>query len=312
MMRTAFVFMLLVFGLHHSHKTLLRFVAPGGVAKPSAFLPADASNRGAVGPRPRVVPNVLPSSEALALLSLGYKNLAADYFWLRSIYDYGDKRMAREHYPNLWPLLSRAHALDPLFAAPYLFAGNAMTLNSMPWKIALGLLEEGMQLRPDLWRIPFVYGFNVFYLEQNYLRASRALAKAAENPEAPPFVAALAARLAAEAGEPEVGINMVDAILAETKDPAFTQILEDRRRRLLLEVYLKDLNRALTDWTAAHHGRAPRSLTDLVGPNGLKALPLDPLGGNFFLATDGTVGTQHEAERLRLSAEVKESNRVSH
>jgi hypothetical protein len=289
---------------HRSHTALLQLAPPDGIRS------VGKNTGNTPGAAPAVVPEVLPSPGALRLLSLGYKNLAADYYWLRSVSDYGNKRMVHAHYPNLWPLLSRVHALDSLFAAPYIFAGNVMTLNGMPWRNALDLLKVGMQMRPDVWRIAFLYGFNLYYLEQDYIGAAHALATAAAHADAPAYTGPLAARLAAEAGAPDAGLVMVDALLADTDSPETIALLQDRRQRLQLEVDLRSLNAAAAAYVATHD-HPPRALEDLVGLAGVQAVPADPFGGAYVLEAD-VVRTQHEALRLRLKKKGEGDTDVSH
>lgn len=301
------VLALLAACVHGSHTALLAM--PGLDGLPMGFGPK--AKRHVKGPRASVVPDVLPSSEALQLLSLSYKNLVADYYWLRCINDYGDKRMAAGHYPNLLPLLTRVQSLDPNFVAPYIFAGNVMTLSDMPWREALAMLETGMKQRPDSWRIAFSYGFNMYFLGESLDKAARALALAAANPDAPPYAGPLAIRMAAEAGEPEVGLNMVDALLSETQDKAQIETLQERRLKLLLEVHLKHLNAAAKLYRQ-RQSHAPPHVEALVGYGDVHYIAPDPLGGAFFIDADGNVDSHHAAMRLRLNDPKKEAHRAGH
>ena len=63
---------------------------------------------------------VMPSTEAARLISLGYDNLVADYYWLRAISHFGDRRMHAYDYPNLLGLMELVLALDPKFISGYL------------------------------------------------------------------------------------------------------------------------------------------------------------------------------------------------
>ena len=241
---------------------------------------------------------VLPTAGALRLMSLGYRNWVADYYWLRAVSHFGDSRMHRELYPNLGPLLSRTVALDPLFAGAYVFAGQALTFNGMDYSVPMALLKQGFAARPDDWRIAFFLGFNAYYLMQDYPLATRALSAAAASPQAPPFVAPLAARLSAEAGTPELGITLMDTLLAGTQDPKLHAMYQQRRTLLVLEQQLRDLQRAVNTFSEKN-GHAPESLQTLVQANLVDTVPEDPLGGQYRL-TGGKVETQHQALRLRL------------
>lgn len=298
----------LVVGLGHAnHRRLLSM--PGTDGLPMGLGPK--AKRHVKGPRPDVIADVLPSSQALRLLSLGYKNVVADYYWLRCINDYGDKRMVAGHYPNLWPLLTRAQALDPKFVALYLFAGNTMTLRDMPWQDALTFLQTGMRERPDSWRIALNYGFNMYLWNQDLDKAARAVAAAAAHKDAPPYAGALAARMAAEAGEPEVGITIVDALLEDTRDQAQADTLRERRRRLWLEVHLKHLNHAADIYRAQHHV-APPDVQALVGLGDVHVIARDPWGAAFYIDAQGLVQSPNQNKRLRLNHVIPEASGASH
>jgi hypothetical protein len=307
MYRGLLIVALLFACMHTSHQKLL--VMPGIDGLAMGLGPR--AKRLTKGPRNKVVADVLPSSDALQWLSLGYKNLVADYYWLRCINDYGDKRMVAGHYPNLLPLLTRVQALDPNFVAPYIFAGNVLTLSDMPWHEALKMLEVGMHQRPDSWRIALSYGFNMYFLGESLDKAARALALAAANPEAPPYAGPLAVRLAAQAGEPEVGLTLLDALLSETQDASQKQALRERRQKLLLEVHLKHLNAAAQVYRR-RHGQGPPDLQALVGLADVHHIAADPFGGDFFIDAQGEVQSHHTQMRLRLNDPNKELSPARH
>lgn len=246
--------------------------------------------------------DVFVSPRALKFLSLGYKNLVADYFWLRAISHYGDKSMQATHYPKLWPLLSRAQALDPLFATPYIFAGTTMLESVYPWQKVLGLLEEGMQQRPDLWRIAFLYGFGAYFLAHTYDAALKAIGYAAAFPDAPSHLGLLALRLSMQADEPETGLLMSEAMLHQTEDPVLLRDYQKRHDLLQIEVDLKHLQAAANAFTHIKH-RYPNTLDELIGFGDVRAIPQDPLGGSYQLDKRGNVITRHQNQRLHGATE---------
>lgn len=244
------------------------------------------------------------SPAALRLMALGYRQLAADLFWLRAISHFGDRQAHAQNYPQLGPLLTAVVGLDPDFLAAYIFAGSSLTLAHMDHALAMRLLAQGVAQRPEIWRLPFLLGFNAYYLVGDDGLAAQALSQAARLPEAPEYVGALATRLAAHAGTPEVGLDLVAYMLATTQDPQLQAMYLERQQLLRLEVDL----RALQGATAAFqrtHGRPPTHLDQLVEVGLLAAIPEDPLGGAFGLTHDGIVTTRHEQARLRLNADAR-------
>lgn len=245
---------------------------------------------------------ILPSSTALSLMSLGYKEMWADYYWLRAISHFGDEAMHPYNYPDLLPLMQRVLTLDPYFGGAYYFAGTALTLQGMKLAPVMTLLRQGMQYRPDLWFIPYLLGFNAFYFLGDYPTAAQAMAQAAAFPDAPPETGPLATRLAAEAGLPEVGIKFIDRILPSISDAKLRATYEERRRLLQLEVDIAWLNQAVQRFREKT-GRTPTSLTELVHHGDLQYVPTDPMGGTYSLDHAGHVQTT--TTRLHLVPEGK-------
>ncbi len=259
-------------------------------------------------PENPTVEETLASNHATRALSLGHYALAADYYWLRALGHFGDYRMHGLLYPNLEPFLTRATALDPYFASIYKLAGTALTLKGMDVSLSNRILERGLDYRPDVWEIPFYLGFNLYYFDHDFARAAELFSRAAELEGAPPYTAGLATRLAAEAGRPEVGLAVVDSILAgldpeDEENKALREEYEQRRTLLLLEVELAALNRTLEAYVR-NQGRAPASLQEMVDAGYLKYIPEEPLGGGYYLSGD-RVMTSNDERRLKLSAQAR-------
>ena len=254
-------------------------------------------------PRPATLKETLPSEEAVKLLSLGYKSLAADYYWLRALNEFGDSAHTRAKYPNLEALMRRVLALDPYFVAAYRFAGTALTVQELDPKVAIELLSRGMEFRPDAWQVPFLLGFNLFYFAHDYAAAATALAKAAMLPGAPEISGPLATRLAAEAGRPEIGLALVDLMLETTTDDKLRAMYEERRDLLELEVEMEELDKIVKQYNEIE-GHAPKRLDDLRRAGLINAIPQDPLGGSFYVDDHGNAATTSESKRLRVSSQV--------
>lgn len=251
-------------------------------------------------PQPERLEETLPSPYATRLLSLGHYSLAADYYWMRSLVHFGDSRSHRVLYPNLEPFIQRSLALDPQFKSIYFLAGTALTLKGMDYELSNRILERGLIERPDVWEIPFYLGFNYYYFDHDFARAAETLALAAKDPDAPDYVWGMATRLSAEGQNPDVGLALVNSILAgmEEDDPARADF-EERQRLLRLEVELGLLQQA-ADRYAEIEGKTAQSLDELVNAGAIRYVPDEPLGGQYGI-NKGRVTTSNEARRLRLS-----------
>lgn len=250
-------------------------------------------------PQPASIKEAMPSLAALNTMSLSYKSLVADYYWLRSLNHFGDSRMRKYNYPNIIPLVERIVALDPYFAAAYHFAGTALTIEGLDFNASVRLLEQGMRYRPDDWKIPFLLGFNSYYFLNDFVRGARALAAAARLPGAPDIAGPLAARLMAEAGQPEIGLELVDSILETITDEQLRESYLERRKLLELELHLKWLNEAAKQYEL-QRATKPLSVEELVGVGLLRTIPEEPLGGHYFIAENGAVESTNQKLRLRI------------
>ena len=258
---------------------------------------------------PDELAETLPTVESLKLVSLGYDNVVADYYWLRALEHFGTPAYNAMAYPLLEPMLRRVLTLDPYFKTAYTFAGTALTLRRMDPAKANALLEQGMQYRPDVWQIPFYLGFNRYYFQQDYAGAAEALSAASKYPEAPPITAQLATRIAGHAGRPEIGIQLIDQILERTNDEQLRASYLERRKALQLDVELAFLNRLVDRYRDERHAE-PKSIEDFVDAGYLQQPPHDPYDKPYRLDSDGRVHSESEGARLRLKLQAAGSNFV--
>lgn len=247
---------------------------------------------------PKRLEETLPSPRALDVLALSYRSLVADYYWLKSLSQFGDKRMERGNYPNLIALMRRVVHLDPKFKDAYHFAGTALTVQQLDPKPSIEILERGKRELPNDWRVAFLLGFNRYYFEHDYLGGAQALADAAKLPGAPSYTGALATRLTAEANAPEVGLAMLNTLEQGVTDETLKATYAERRKLLTLELQLKVMNEAVRTFQARHNA-PPASLQALVAEQLIPFVPEEPLGGSFYLA-EGVVKTTNDEARLRL------------
>ena len=249
---------------------------------------------------------VLPSNAAIKLISLGYEQVVADYYWLRAISHFGDRRMHAYDYPNLLGFMELVIGLDPKFSAAYFFAGSVLNTSGDNLKHAMRILETGRLERPDNWRIAYMLGFNYYMYYQDFEMAAKLYAEAARHEEAPPVLGKLAVKLAAESHKPDIGIAMIDTILDDIQDEKLRELYIERRNLLVLEQELLSFQRIIDQYTRSFN-KAPTTLQDLVSAGMLRQLPQnDPVGGDYYISETGQAATTSEARRIRLSQQAKE------
>ena len=228
----------------------------------------------------------LPDGRALRILSLGLDRLMADLFWLRTVYYMGDEHSDAAGYPAAARLADLVTDIDPTFQTVYVVMSGAINALQGSPEEAIGLLEKGIE-HVDYWKLNFLLGFAYFIERLDYGRAAEQMERAASK-GGPPYLPLLAARLYANAGDPETAIAFIRARVSEERDPEMRRALEKRYWDLWIT---RDL--AAIDSAIAHlveDGRpVPDQVADLVARGLLEREPRDPRGGAYRI----------EAERAR-------------
>ena len=106
----------------------------------------------------------LPKGEYLKPALLGYHHLGADILWLRLIQVLGKKRNSADEYEWMYHALDVITDLDPQYAYAY-YAGGVVLgdLANRP-DLSNRLLEREFKANPTVWNIPFLLGYNYYFL----------------------------------------------------------------------------------------------------------------------------------------------------
>lgn len=233
----------------------------------------------------------LPHPQVLKLISADHDLLLAEFAVVKVLFYFGtiiekfrqNLIIRPEHY-NMFQTISTAAQLDPYNNDVYYFAQAAFTWELGRIDEVNALLRHGMTYRTwDYW-LPFYLGFNHAYFLKDYDTGARYLRQAAEISGNPLF-ANLAARYFYEAGQTQVGLAFLDAMIVQAKDPAVRTTYERRRTALLA---VSQIEAALDSYRQVS-GRKAGSLRELVDAGLLARLPDDPYGGEFYLDDEGHV-----------------------
>jgi tetratricopeptide (TPR) repeat protein len=238
----------------------------------------------------------VPPARVLKVVSLGFDNLFSDFYWLRAIQYYGEKANARENYRWLYPLMDLVTDMDPGFAYAYKFSGVTIPYDAASAQKANLILEKGLVNAPQLWQIPFYIGYNYLAFIGDYRKAGEYISRAANIPGAPPFLSGLASRLYAEAGRPELALDILGQIYNSVEDDLLRQTIEERIKLVVVERDLNMLNKAVTLFLQKT-GRYPEHLGQLVQAGIISSLPREPHGGRYYF---------DPAKREVVSSKVKE------
>jgi tetratricopeptide (TPR) repeat protein len=101
-----------------------------------------------------------PSPASAPLVSLGFREVAADLLWIRLTGYFGS---ADANATGVAGLVDAIVALDPNYHRPYEYGARAITIaphgvNQASYLHALAVLEKGMGRFPDDWKLPYLAG----------------------------------------------------------------------------------------------------------------------------------------------------------
>jgi len=236
-------------------------------------------------------------------LALAFNGLAADWYWMRSLQYVGRNIVTYEENHaesftigdidlHLLPsLLQVTTALDPQFIAPYEY--GAMVLPEVNSDEAIALVNSGIANNPGAWRLYQHLGY-IYWKRQRYDEASATYAAGARLPGAPPWMAAMGARMEAQGGSRDAAREMYQHLYESTIDPAIKEMVEKQLMRLdyldqreairnLLTVYKDRNGRCASSW---------RDVANELRASGLSleartGAPFDPSATPYELIKNG-------------------------
>lgn len=242
----------------------------------------------------------LPQGEHLRVAVLGYHQVAADLLWVQVIQAMGERRVTEEAGRWIAHALDVITTLDPQFVRAYEAGGIALSTLVPFYAESNRLLEKGVHHNPDVWTLPFQLGFNYYFHFYDDPKAAEYIAKASRLPGAPAFLAGFAARLYVSARTPEVAIDFLSQLYAQTTDENVRLVLERRLKEIVVERDLQMLEEAIRRYREAFRG-PPSRLEDLLGPGLLHELPREPFGGRYLYDPQTqTVRSSEVKERLKI------------
>lgn len=242
----------------------------------------------------------LPKGEYLKSVVLGYHHLAADALWLRMVQIVGKRRNTADDYEWMYHALDVITTLDPQYAYAYEVGGTVLTELAHRIDLSNRILEKGTEANPTVWRLPFQLGYNHFFYLADPGRAADYIAQAARLPGRPAYLPGLATRMYAEAENPEVALEFLSAVWAQTDNTYVKTELETRMKELIIERDVRHLERAVARYRE-RNGTFPMRMQELLRKGDLEKMPEEPFGGQYVLdATTGTITSSTHPKRLRV------------
>src|SRR5262245_13715262 len=145
---------------------------------------------------------------------LGFDNLAADLYWLRTVQYYGGKRrdVSNKDFDLLEPLLRITVSLDPDFKIAYTYGATFLSEPfphgaGMPAK-GIALIDDGIRRHPDHWRFYLDKGFIYFWYLSDYGKAAEIFLEGSKIEGAPFWMKTVAGRALSEGGNRETARSL--------------------------------------------------------------------------------------------------------
>ncbi len=161
----------------------------------------------------------IPSGEFLKPFTLGYRQIVADFFWIKAISYFGGELKSGGHYLWLYHILDLVTTLDPQFTWPYYFGGMILSLEAKQVENSNAILKKAMRYHPDVWKFPFYLGFNYWYHYDDPVTAASYIEIAARLPGAPAYLRTFPATLYSRGGRLETAITFLEEMENTAQDP---------------------------------------------------------------------------------------------
>ena len=203
----------------------------------------------------------LPNGRYLAAASLGFRTVLADIIYLWSIQYYGHHRTV-EGRTYLRHIFNTITDLDPQFTDAYTTGALVMAQDMADPKMAVELLDRGIERNPGSWVLPWDAGWYAYMSLQDYEAAERYYELAAQVPDAPSWVPRLRAHMAVEQGDLLAAIFLWEQIrdeAEETGDEQAYAIAAQRVPDLYSQHAIREIEAAI-DRFEASQGRRPDNL----------------------------------------------------
>jgi tetratricopeptide (TPR) repeat protein len=232
--------------------------------------------------------------------SLGFKGLAADWYWMRSLQYVGRKFISADedvqldnlgqlNLKLLAPLLDAATTLDPQFMEPFQYA--TVVLPSVDKDAAIRIIKKGIAANPSAWRLYHNLGY-IYWQHKDFNAAREAYGQGAAIPGAPRWMEAMEGRMAGEGGSRDTAREIYKRMYEQAADDKVRGMA--RKRLMQLDsMDQRDALRRLMDAYKANTGRCPASWRDLESilrafrvKVDSSAAPLDPAGTPYILVQD--------------------------
>lgn len=264
---------------------------------------------------------VVPSVEAerklnprlFETISFGHLPAAIDWLWIQSLIDPSLSKVTPGTHSTVYYHLDLATDLDPMFFEAYVAGGNVLSVIRDDFVGARDLLIKGNNFRKNElpnygeefekrfwsqgWLIPVTLAYVYLFELQDMPKAAVVFKEAGNVPGAPEHLIRLAKRLEKPGGEYEVGLRLLNFLIASTRDVRVKNELQRKRDSLFISQYLFDVGRAFHAFLNAQKDyktslRIPEEKLQAYWRRFLREsrmTAIDPFGGRISIDAHGKI-----------------------
>jgi tetratricopeptide (TPR) repeat protein len=230
------------------------------------------------------------SSSSLKKISLGYKELLADIYWLRAIQYFGGKKLEETNPELLYRYFDIITDLDPKFVNAYRYGG---TFLAEPPPIGLGDIEKGIKLfdkgrknNPDNFRLPYEEAFIYYLYVKDYEKAAELFNEASEKPGLSDFrrasIKGMAALAHSRGGSRELSRKIWKEIYETTTNEGRKEFALRNLKELATMDVEDRLTKALREYIRRYN-EVPTNLEVLKDAGIIRQVPKEVFGGKFVI-----------------------------
>lgn len=192
--------------------------------------------------------SLIPSAQAVRLVSLGYEQLLADFYWLQFVSYVGDVTQRKmDRYALAVKYLDLITELDPHFTQAYWFAAIVVGGDAANPKRAAEIIDRGIEANPDNWYLPFIAGVNQYLFANDQVAAAKYYRMASKFPHAPNWLERQADILETEAPRLVKEAHIWSNIYDSAQDKRVKDRARDKAIWLWVQVFKSAPNETFRD-----------------------------------------------------------------
>lgn len=182
----------------------------------------------------------IPPSLEIKYLSMGFKEQVSDAFWLRVVQD---THYCESHKENgycvgkswFYQVVNLVTELSDDFAEAYYYGGLALSIMIQDSEGASAIFDKAVKKYPNEWPMLYLAAYHALFEEKNKSKAAKLYLRAADH-GAPDWVRLSAGKLAADGGDEQISLLVLEQLIAQQKDPEWIaqlqKKLEEKKRDL--------------------------------------------------------------------------------